>query len=100
VGVLKGQDVDLGTTIAGAPNPSANPYDDWLYWSQYTANSGSGSGAGYFPGGTGSSEYVDIKAKRRLEDLQESFNLVFMATQASTFPVTGHYSASTLLMLP
>ena len=100
IGIIKGQDTDVGVTVAGAPAPTTHPYEDWLYWSIYTANVGSGSGAGYFLGGTGSSELIDVKAKRKLEDLDECLNLAYNTTVAGTFPQQIWYSSSVLLMLP
>ena len=100
IGIIKGQDTDVGVTVAGAPQPITHPYEDWLYWSSFFANVGSGSGAGFFPGGTGASYEVDIKAKRKLQDLDENLNIVLSAQVAGTFPVQVDYSASVLLMLP
>ena len=95
VGVIKGQDTDVGTTIAGAPQPLTHPYEDWLYWSAFAA----GTGATIFPGG-GNTYEIDIRAKRKLEELNENLNIVGVTSNAGTFPQQVDYSASVLLMLP
>jgi hypothetical protein len=96
LGVIKGQDTDVGATIAGAPQPLTHPYEDWLYWSNFVASS---PGNFYFPGGANTID-IDIKAKRRLEDLDEFLNIVAVSPVAASFPAQIVFSASTLLMLP
>jgi len=99
VGIIKGQDTDVGVTIAGAPEPIAHPYEDWLYWSVFFGSAATTGGAQLFYGG-GNNIEIDIKAKRKLEDLQENLNLVTRSPVSTAFPVQMDYSASVLLMLP
>jgi len=95
VGVIKGQDTDVGATIAGAPTPITHPYEDWLWWSSFYAD----TNGHFFPGG-GNVYEVDIKAKRKLSELNENLNIVAVSTNATAFPQQVDYSASVLLMLP
>jgi len=99
VGVIKGQDTDVGATIAGAPQPITHPYEDWLYWSAFFACDQPGAGSAFFDGGN-NVYTVDIKAKRKLEDLDENLNLVSATSLSGAFPQQVDYSASVLLMLP
>jgi len=99
VGIIRGQNTDVGVTVAGAPSPVLDPYEDWMYWSLFTACNQPGAGSHMFPGGGGCYE-VDIKAKRRFEELQQSLNLVTSAPVSGAFPQQIVYSASVLLMLP
>src|ERR1700726_178824 len=99
IGVIRGQNTDVGTSIAGAPEPVADPYEDWLYWSVHYACSMAGAGAQFYGGGSNVG-YVDIRAKRKLEDLQMSLNLVTRNAVSGTFPATILYSSSVLLLLP
>jgi hypothetical protein len=98
-GVIKGQDTDVGTTIAGAPTPVSHPYEDWLYWSAFFGASQAGAGSSMFDGGN-NCYTIDIKAKRKLEELNENLNIVAVAPVSGAFPQQVNYSASVLLMLP
>jgi hypothetical protein len=89
----------VGVTIAGAPTPVSHPYEDWLWWSVFYGCTQPGAGSQMFPGG-GNVYEVDIKAKRRLEDLNENLNLVSVNPVAGAFPAQVNYTASVLLMLP
>jgi hypothetical protein len=99
VGVIKGQDTDVGTSVVGSPNPITHPYEDWLFWSAYFGCSSAGAGSSLFDGGNNVTT-IDIKAKRKLEDLNENLNLVILAPVSGTYPNVVDYSASILLMLP
>ena len=70
-GLIRGQSSDVGLNIAGAPNPEADPYDDWLFWRTEIAD----SNGHYWPGGSNNHTF-DIKAQRRLEELQMNLNFV------------------------
>ena len=94
-GIIRGQNTDVGVNIAGAPQPIADPYEDWLMWEQPQAD----AGAFFWPGG-GNVYHYDIRAKRKLMQLQESLNLVWMVQNAGVFPQTMQMSGSVLLMLP
>jgi len=84
--------------VVGSPNPVANPYEDWLYWGVFTASNAGGSGV-YSTSGLTNAIEVDIRAKRKLENLDEQLQLVFMnvVTGAS---INSSWSVSTLLLLP
>ena len=98
LGVIRGQDTDVGSSVVGSPNPVANPYEDWLFWGIYTASNAGGSGV-YSPTGLTNVIEIDIKAKRRLEELDQQLQLVVMnvVTGAS---INSSWSVSTLLLLP
>jgi hypothetical protein len=99
LGIIRGQNTDVGVTVLGAPTPSADPYEDWMYWSIFTGCNQPGAGTTIFPGG-GNVYEADIKAKRRLPDLQQSLNLVTNTPVSGAFPQQVVYNASILLMLP
>jgi hypothetical protein len=97
-GLLRGQASDVGVNIAGAPTPVTFPYDDWVWWSRYSASSVT-SGAVYSHLGATNTLKYDIKAMRRLEELQMNYNLVLEnagTAAAIDFSITGRI----LLMLP
>ena len=97
-GLIRGQGVDVGLNIAGAPVPSVDPYDDWLLW-QYRGASINGAGHGeYFPGGSNQQNF-DLKAMRRLEELQMTYNMVVQNVTASS-PFEVYTFGRILLMLP
>jgi hypothetical protein len=98
IGVIRGQDTDVGTSVVGAPNPIANPYEDWLFWGVYTASDAGGSGV-YSPHGLTNVLEFDIRAKRKLMNLDEQLQLVVMAAVVAT-SVSYSASVSTLLLLP
>jgi len=101
IGIVRGQGVDVGVTIAGAPHPISDPYEDWLYYSNFAAGFGGAANPSYFPGQS-NILYVDIKSKRKLEELTESLNIVTQVNNAAagSLPHQVDYSASVLLLLP
>ena len=99
LGVIRGQNTDVGVSVAGAPEPVADPYEDWLFWSVYYGCGNGGGGSFFYPHGSNANE-VDIRAKRKLEDLQMSLNLVVRNPISAAFPAVLDYSASVLLLLP
>jgi len=58
-----------------------------------------GAGPHFYEGGS-NAHVVDIRAKRKLEDLQMSLNLVTRSSASGVFPATVDYAASVLLLLP
>jgi len=98
-GLIRGQSTDVGTNIAGAPVPDLDPYEDWLLWHWHWA---SNTIAGGIYSHTGSTNVlpVDLKAMRKLEELQMSYNLVIKQLAATAFPVTHQINGRVLLMLP
>jgi hypothetical protein len=99
VAMIKGQNVDVGHSLAGSPEPIANSLEDWFYWSVFFASSQPGAGATFFPMGA-NNFYIDNRAKRKITQIGETPNLVMRAPIAGAYPVTVNYSASLLLMLP
>lgn len=94
VGLIRGQNTDVGTNIAGAPSPSANFFEDWAWLEQYD-NSVSGGGPLY--GKWGSNVItIDVHAKRKLPELQMTWNLALH----SSVIVTWQLFARTLILLP
>jgi len=100
LGLIRGQNADVGSNIAGAPVPDVDPYDDWLLWQwRFASNNGSEIGVYSEHGGTNVLTW-DLKAQRRLEELQMNYNLVIKQLAASTFPVVHQITGRVLLMLP
>jgi len=96
-GLIRGQNTDVGVNIAGAPEPVADPYEDWAMWELLTAGAIVGAGA-YWPGGGNTWRY-DIKAQRKIPELQQAWNAVFTNVSATT-PFTIGVTGSILLLLP
>lgn len=94
IGLLRGQNTDVGTNIAGAPTPSTDFFEDWAWLEQYD-NSVSGGGPLY--GKWGSNVItIDVHAKRKLPELQMTWNLAMH----SSVIVTWQLFARTLILLP
>jgi len=98
-GLIRGQNTDVGANVVGAPVPDLDPYEDWLLWRWYWA---SNTIAGGIYSHTGSTNVlpVDLKAMRKLEELQMSYNLTIKQLAATTFPVVHQVTGRVLLMLP
>jgi hypothetical protein len=99
-GIFRGQNTDVGTSVVGAPNPTSDPYEDWLYWTVFGAQVSAGSGPGYFPGGAGAPYEIDVRAKRKIPQLQQTLIASWGLVTVTTSPLVVQFSASVLLMLP
>lgn len=98
-GIIRGQNTDVGANVAGAPTPNADHYEDWAFWQHYTAGNVVGAGPSYSHMGSTNVLLLDLRAKRKIPELQMSYNAVIEATTvAATLLVT--MSARTLLALP
>lgn len=95
-GVIRGQNTDVGTNIAGAPNPATAFFEDWAWLDQRDACVSSGAGPSVTPGGSNAYD-VDIHSKRKLPELQMNWNLAISGAQANLAVVVF---VRTLLMLP
>jgi len=96
VGIIRGQNTDVGLNVVGAPRPITDEFEDWAYWEVPIASLievGSLTGA-YYPWNI---FRLDLKAMRKIPELQMSFNLVLQSTTGTDIV---NWSASTLLMLP
>lgn len=100
-GVIRGQNTDVGLSIAGAPSPNGDLFEDWAFW-EYLPMAAQPDGGGYCaaPTGPNDSWRVDIRAKRKLPELQMSWNFVIERVAAVSTDLVVNFSASTLLMLP
>jgi hypothetical protein len=96
-GIMRGQNTDVGANIAGAPTPDLDPYEDWAFWRTETA--AVGPGAAYWEG-SGNHREFDIKAQRRLPELQMTYNLVVKRLTVAAATLNAVYSVSILLKLP
>ena len=96
-GLIRGQNTDVGSNIAGAPAPFTDPYEDWLMWEHRVATIGATDPTFSTSGACGAFAW-DVKAKRTFLELQESYNMVVENRTAAAvdFTVTG----SVLVMLP
>jgi len=94
-GILRGQNSDVGVTVAGAPQPVADPYEDWMMWEYLQADK-----TGFFFPGGGNVGVYDIRSKRKLPQLQQALLFVLGPMTAGVFPTTWQASGSILLMLP
>jgi hypothetical protein len=97
-GLVRGQNTDVGANVAGAPTPDLDPYEDWLLWRTETAcNTGSGADT-YFPATNVWS--FDVKAQRRLPELQMTYNLVVKRLTVTAATLNVVVTTSVLLKLP
>jgi hypothetical protein len=96
LGVIRGQDSDIGTNIAGAPSPSSKFYEDWAWLEQYDAANQTGAGPNFNTGG-GLVIALDIRSKRKLPELQMSWNL---SLHSSVIANAWQLFARTLIFLP
>jgi hypothetical protein len=97
-GILRGQNTDVGVSVAGAPQPIADPYEDWMFWQSPHAASSLGAGPCYWH--SQSNVYsLDLKAQRRLPELQMALLLV-VGPQTTGAALTYAASGSVLLKLP
>jgi len=94
IGLIRGQDSDLGTNVAGAPSPSAKFFADWAWLEQYD-NSVSSGGPLYGKWGSNVIS-IDVRAKRKLPDLQMSWNLALHSSVIATWQLFTR----TLILLP
>jgi len=94
VGLLRGQNTDVGTNIASAPSPSAQLFEDWAWLEQYDATT---SGGGPLYGKWGSNVIsLDVRSKRKLPELQMTWNLALKSSVTATWQLF----ARTLIYLP
>jgi hypothetical protein len=101
-GVYRGQTSDLGASIAGAPQPGTDFYEDWAYWNIETAGNGTPGAAvpvyGHW-GGTNNLP-LDLKAKRKIPELHMSWNLVIQRLVVASATLNVNIVTSVLLALP
>jgi hypothetical protein len=93
-------DITAATTVnALVPNPHDNPYIDWMYSRRLVADtnvtmagaSGSGSYAGL---------HLDLRAKRRMHQVQMAYGLCIYQDAVGTVAKTYDIFARTLLAMP
>jgi hypothetical protein len=96
-GLIKAQNTDVGANVAGAPTPDLDPYEDWLMWRTETA--GNIGQPGYWIGNSTEKDF-DIRAQRRLPELQMTYNLVIKRLTVAAATLNVVVSVSTLLKLP
>jgi hypothetical protein len=99
-GLYKGPVSNVGTELAGSPTPFTDPYADWAMWQEKTASLDvlTTSGYGHYWGPSNNTTF-DIRSKRKVEQLQESWLLVIEAGAVAN-TIVVNWNTSTLLMLP
>jgi hypothetical protein len=97
-GVIRGQNEDVGADIAGAPRPLNDFYEDWAWWAHLSAQA-SGGGAAW---SVASSNIMalDLKSRRKLPELQMTWNYVLQVGTAGTSPATFRVAGRALIALP
>ena len=90
------------TTAATVANPRDNPYVDWAFASRHSVDGAAfltpgqiGQGAG---GNSQSSIVYDLKSRRKLENLTDTWAFVLMQDNVTTVASTWHVYFKTLLM--
>lgn len=88
------------TTSAFVPNPHDNPYIDWAFMTRISIDAfGWSHPSGVnFPGG-GSGFDLDLKSRRKLENVQETWGLCLYQDTVGTVAKTYHVFMRTLLAL-
>jgi hypothetical protein len=99
LGIVRGQNEDVGADIAGAPRPLNDFYEDWAFWSCYTSATLSGAGPGW---STNANNVVqlDLKARRKIPELQMTWNYVIQPAVATVTPALFRVSGRVLIGLP
>jgi len=101
LGLIRGQSTDVGNNIVGAPVADVDPYEDWLLWQWlFASNAGDGGPTSYSASGATNNLVYDLKAQRRLEELQMTYNLVIKQLASAAFPAVHEITGRVLLMLP
>ncbi len=93
-GLLIGRSLDVGTAIAGQPDPSlaANADLDWMYINKFYAAPNFGDD------GSSNILTLDNRSKRVMQELNQAYFLCFHSGMAAA--VTWHVFARTLVALP
>jgi len=89
------------TTNAFVPNPHDNPYIDWAFMSRISVDAfgwshPSSVGVGF---GGGSGFDIDLRSRRKLENVQETWGLCLYQDTVGTVAKTYHVFFRTLLAL-
>jgi len=98
LGLIRGQNSDVGVDVVGAPDPQSDPYEDWMWWEERVASTMTGAGASFF--GPSNNQGYDVKSKRKVEQLQMNYNLVLKRAVTAADDLIIAYSGRILLMLP
>lgn len=98
-GIVRGQNEDVGADTAGAVRPLNDFYADWAFWAAYTTQASTGAGPTW---GEKASNVLqlDLRARRKLPELQMSWNYVLQQALATTSPATYRVSGRVLIALP
>jgi len=91
-------------TSANVANPRDNPYVDWAFMSRHSTDvlgvySPSGIG-GMAPGTPSAAVNYDLRSKRKLENLSDTWAFVVTQDNVTTVATTWHVFVRTLLALP
>jgi len=54
IGIIRGQQKDVGVNVTGAPEPILDLYEDWAFWDQPTCD----TNGHYYPGAATSSAWT------------------------------------------
>jgi len=88
------------TTSAFVPNPHDNPYVDWAWMSRHTAdNQLSWNPAGSLGMSNGAGINVDLRSKRKLDNVQQTWGFCLYQDNVTTVAKAYHLFARTLLAL-
>lgn len=96
-GIIMGQNDDLGASpVAGAPKPATDLMERWQLWEWIYVDDFNSFGS---QGAASLTEIIDLKSRRKMMAIQDSYNLV-VQVQAATFPFTMQVTGRILLALP
>ena len=89
------------TTVPQIPNPKDNPYVNWAWMSRHSIDANGNIHPGGSPGmpNTGLGIDVDLKSRRRLDNVQETWGFVLHQDTVATVAKTYHLFARTLIAL-
>jgi hypothetical protein len=91
------------TTLPTISNPRDDPYVDWAFMSRHSLDNLGDLHPSYIGGTAGESGQCvtyDLKSKRKLENLTDTWSFVLMQDTVTTVASTYHFFARTLLALP
>ena len=97
-GIIRGQNEDVGGDVVGAPRPLNDFYEDWAWWQHYTVQ-GSAGGSAWNVGAANIVE-LDVKSRRKLPELQMTWNYVLQVNVSGTSPALFRCAGRVLIALP
>lgn len=95
-----GNDYEASLTTT-EQNPLTNGLtNDWFMYEPFVAGTGAGSGSLYWAGSDVAARLIDVKARRKLEELDQTLIMNIGSSTATVGTASGIFVLSMLLALP